>query len=42
MVERQSVSFGDPSATSKLMVELALSKARTDIEKDNKKKPILI
>jgi hypothetical protein len=41
-VERQSVSFGDPSATHKLMIEMAMSKVRADIEKENKKKPYRI
>ncbi len=42
MIQRQSVSFADPTATHKLITELAISKARAEIEKENKKKPYII
>jgi D-alanyl-D-alanine carboxypeptidase len=34
LIARQSVSFSDPSATYKLVTEMAMSKALSDIKKD--------
>ena len=34
LISRQSVSFSDPSATLKMVTELAMSKALSDIKKD--------